>query len=153
MNSGGGTMSEFPTMRDPQSAADLYAFNVADFDPAAASPPNTPAPKVVLDLDAVDGGDAHGLVLTNHDRHLWMANRQTNQMYVIDSSTDRVVNTSVLAAEASSDPAREIADISPDARRVFVSLRGPTPLTGNIPGEGTAVGSTPGIGVIRVEAG
>ena len=152
MNSGGGTMSEFPTMRDPESAADLYAFDVADFDPAAASLPNTPAPKVVLDLDAADGGDGHGLVLTKHDRHLWMADRHSGHMYVIDTRTDRVVNTFDLAGKASSDPAPDLAAISPSGNRVFVSLRGPNPLTGNIPGEGNAVGSTPGVGVIRVEA-
>jgi hypothetical protein len=121
-----------------------------DFNPDQANPPNTPMPRVILDLDGQ--GDAHGLVLTKHDRYLWMANRPPNQMYVIDTHTDQVVNVFDLAGGVSNDPAPDIAGLSPSGNRVFVSLRGPNPLTGNIPAENNAAGSTPGVGVIRVQA-
>jgi len=39
------------------------------------------------------------------------------------------------------------------ADRVFVALRGPNPLTGNHKDANNAVGSTPGVGVIKVEGG
>lgn len=42
-------------------------------------------------------------------------------------------------------------DIAPSGNRVFIALRGPNPLTGNAPGVNNAVGSTPGVGVVRVE--
>jgi hypothetical protein len=44
-------------------------------------------------------------------------------------------------------------DISPSGNRVFMSLRGPIPLTGNNPAFNNAVGTTPGLGIIRVEQG
>jgi hypothetical protein len=36
---------------------------------------------------------------------------------------------------------------------VYLALRGPAPLTANVPMFNNAVGSTPGLGVMRVEAG
>jgi hypothetical protein len=38
-------------------------------------------------------------------------------------------------------------DVSPDGNLVFVTLRGPKPLTGG----GAAIGATPGVAVIQVE--
>jgi hypothetical protein len=44
-------------------------------------------------------------------------------------------------------------DISPDGKFVYAALRGPCPVTGNAPSVNNAVGATPGVGVIKVEAG
>jgi hypothetical protein len=40
--------------------------------------------------------------------------------------------------------------IAPAGNRVFAALRGPNPLTANVPGINNAVGATPGLGIIRV---
>ena len=42
-------------------------------------------------------------------------------------------------------------DTAPDGSYVFAALRGPSPLTGNNKEVNNAVGSTPGVGVIKVE--
>src|SRR5207245_5812639 len=42
-------------------------------------------------------------------------------------------------------------DAAPDGSYVFAALRGPSPLTGNNKEVNNAVGSTPGVGVIKVE--
>jgi hypothetical protein len=47
-------------------------------------------------------------------------------------------------------PTPDLADISPSGHRIFVSLRGPNPLSGS---PHAATGSTPGLGVIQVEQG
>jgi hypothetical protein len=43
-------------------------------------------------------------------------------------------------------------DVAPDGQHVFVSLRGPSPLTGNDKDAHNAKGTIPGVGVIYVEA-
>jgi hypothetical protein len=53
----------------------------------------------------------------------------------------------------SGDPAPDLMDISPDGNRIFATLRGPRPLTGNNPNFNNAVGSTPGLGIFRVTQG
>jgi hypothetical protein len=58
-----------------------------------------------------------------------------------------------LAGAVSNDPTPDLMDISPGGNRVFMALRGPNPLTGNNPAFSNAAGSTPGIGIIRVEQG
>jgi hypothetical protein len=44
-------------------------------------------------------------------------------------------------------------EFSPDGNRAYVTLRGPNPLTGNAPSVNNAVGTTPGLGIIRVTQG
>jgi DNA-binding beta-propeller fold protein YncE len=88
------------------------------------------------------GTDPHGMVLV-HNRYLWMANRGLGDNIVIwDLRTRQVVGeiTDVGAAP-------DLMDISPDGSLVFVTLRGPKPLTGGA----VATGSTPGMAVIQVE--
>ena len=62
----------------------------------------------------------------------------------------RHVRISVFNADGS-DPAPDILDPSPDGNWVFRSLRGPRPLSANVPDTDNAVGSTPGLGVVRVD--
>jgi len=61
------------------------------------------------------------------------------------------VGTIRLSGEVSQDPAPDLMDTAPDGSYVFTSLRGPSPLTGNNKDVNNAVGSTPGVGVIKVE--
>jgi DNA-binding beta-propeller fold protein YncE len=145
VNSGGGTAAN-------PFESDLYSFRLADFSPTPA-PPNMPVRNLVFSRDGLGAADSHGGVLTKDSRYLWVADRAANLMTVVDTSTDLVVNEFSLIGK-SADPAPDLMGISPDGSRVYVTLRGPNPVTGNAPGANNAVGATPGLGIIRVtEAG
>lgn len=130
--------------------ADLYSFPLDGY--TGANPPNTPAPTLVYTHDGTNS-DSHGAVKTRHGRFLWVAERFGNNITVVDTETDSVVNRFGLAGPVSPDPTPDLMDISPDGNRVFMTLRGPNPLSGNNPAFNNAAGSTPGLGVIRVEQG
>ena len=135
--------------------ADLYAFNLDDFD-GLPDPPNQPARNLVYSQDGDPNlvhVDSHGATLTRHGRYLWVADRWANKIVVVDTRTDQVVNEIALAGGVSSDPAPDLLVTSPDGNRVYVALRGPRPLTANNPAFNNAVGSTPGLGVIQVTHG
>ena len=143
INSGGGTAAN-------PLEADLYAFALSGFS-ATPNLPNTPAPAVVFSHDDRGFVDSHGTTLTKHSRYLWVADRAANRIVVVDTTSDAVVNEIALAGTLSADPAPDLMGISPSGNRVFLALRGPTPLTGNAPGVNNAVGSTPGLGIMRVQ--
>jgi len=145
INSAGGTAAN-------PLEADLYAFSMSGFS-TTPNLPNTPAPVVVFSHDALGFVDSHGAVLTKHERFLWVGDRAANRIVVVDTASDTVVNEIDLAGSVSGDPAPDLMDISPSGNRVFVALRGPNPLTANVPVVNNAVGSTPGVGVIRVQEG
>ena len=130
--------------------ADLYSFPLDGY--TGANPPNTPAPALVYTHDGTNS-DSHGAVKTRHERFLWVAERFGNNVTVVDTETDSVVNRFDLTGPVSSDPAPDLMDISPAGNRVFMALRGPNPQSGNNPAFNNAVGSTPGLGVVRVEQG
>jgi DNA-binding beta-propeller fold protein YncE len=130
--------------------ADLYSFPLAGY--RGANPPNTPAPSLIYTHDGTIS-DSHGATTTKHERYLWVDERFGNNITVVDTISNLVVNQFSLVGSVSSDPAPDLMDISPSGNRVFVSLRGPIPLTGNNAAFNNAVGSTPGVGIIRVEEG
>jgi hypothetical protein len=143
INSGGGTPAnpvEF----------DLYAFSLSAFSTTPSGSANTPAPTTVLSRDAQGDVDSHGAVLTKSDRFLWLADRMANLVVVVDTASDTVAGEFSLLGGPSSDPAPDLLGIAPDGNRVYATLRGPNPLTGNAPAVNNAVGATPGLGVIRV---
>jgi DNA-binding beta-propeller fold protein YncE len=143
INSGGGTPAN-------PLESDLYVLPLSGYS-TAPNPPNTPAPTLVFSHDDRGFVDSHGATLTRHGRFLWVADRAANRIVVVNTQTDAVVNEINLVGKVSSDPAPDLLDISPSGNRVFAALRGPNPLTANAPGVNNAVGSTPGVGVIRVE--
>ncbi|HXG24231.1 MAG TPA: hypothetical protein VNJ09_06720, partial [Chthonomonadales bacterium] len=132
----------------------LYSLPTGAFSTTPILTPDTPAPTVVFDHGpggtAVIGRDSHGLVLTRHRRYLWAADRAANTILVVDPDTDSVVNEFSLNGL---DPAPDILGLSPGGNRVYMTMRGPFPLTGNNPAVGNAVGATPGLGVIQVKHG
>src|SRR5688572_30427728 len=130
--------------------ADLYAFPLSGY--SGANPPNTPMPSLVYTHDGTIS-DSHGATATKHDRYLWVGERFGNNITVVDTNSNAVVNQFSLVGGVSSDPAPDLMDISPSGNRVFISLRGPNPLTGNNTAFNNAVGSTPGVGIVRVEQG
>jgi DNA-binding beta-propeller fold protein YncE len=141
IDSGGGTASNL-------YEAELYAFPTTGF--SAANPPNTPAPDVVFSED-VEHADAHGAALTKHRRHLWVADRGRNFLWVVDTATDAVVNTIPLTTSFAPDPTPDLVAVSPNGSHAFLSLRGPNPLTAD---PHVSTGTTPGVGILKVlEAG
>ncbi len=153
INSGAGAADTNP------SEFDVYRFPLAGY--AAVNLPNTPAPVVVYSDDTVPPAherDAHGLVATKDNRYVWVFDRALRVAEVFDTSSRRArrpgsnahVNTIALAHPLSDHPTPDLADISPSGNRIFVSLRGPNPLSGS---PHAATGSTPGLGVIQVTQG
>lgn len=132
--------------------SDLYTFPLNGYS-TTPNPPNTPAPNVVFSRDSLGFVDSHGIVLTKHDRYLWVADRAANRIVVVDTESDTVVNEINLVGDVSSDPTPDLMEISPSGNRVFIAFRGPIPLTGNAPSVNNAVGATPGLGIVRVEEG
>ena len=141
MNSGGGT------------PANLHEFDIYDFPTSGYSPdnpPNTPAPALVFS-DHSDGRDAHGMVATKGRRLLWAFDRGTNVVEVFDASSHARVGTIDLVTPGlTADPTPDLADLSPDGRYVYATLRGPNPLTAD---PHVSTGDTPGVAVIRVQQG
>ena len=129
----------------------LYRLPVSAFSATPNPIPDSPTPVVVFDHTARPEKDSHGVVLTKHERYLWVADRAANRVIVVDTATHSVVNEINLAGLVSGDPAPDSFALSPSGNRVYVTLRGPNPLSGNNPVVNNAKGLTPGLGVIRVE--
>jgi hypothetical protein len=94
--------------------------------------------------------DAHGAALARQDRFLWIADRGRNFLWVVDTRTDKVVNRIQLVNDLSVDPTPDLLSVSPDGSHVYMSLRGPIPLTAD---PHVSTGSTPGVGVLKVLQG
>lgn len=143
MNSGAGSLAGNP------SEFDLYRFPASGY--AAGNPVNTPARTLVFsdDLSAPDR-DSHGMVTTKHQRYLWVADRARSVMEVFEVSSGSHVRTVDVAGAASSNPTPDLGALSPTGNRMFLSTRGPNPLTGS---PHAAVGDSPGLMVVRVTNG
>jgi hypothetical protein len=122
---------------------DVYAFGVGAL----------PQMTVPARIGGRDGGDSHGMVGIG-GKYLWSGDRHLNLIDVYDTGNGNIkVGTITLAGDLSNDPAPDLMDASPDGSYVFVALRGPNPLTGDNKEVHNAVGSTPGVGVIKVDGG
>lgn len=140
LDSGGGSAANL-------HQADLYAFPTTGY--AATNPPNTPEPTLVFRDDS-EGADAHGAALTKHGKYLWIADRNRNFIWAVDTELDQIVNTIPLAGAVSVDPTPDLVLMSPNGSHAFMSLRGPTPLSGD---PHVSTGSTPGVGILKVTEG
>jgi DNA-binding beta-propeller fold protein YncE len=138
IDSGGGTATNL-------YEADLYRFPTSGYSPA--NPPNTPPPFLIFSEDGDEGADSHGATLTGRNRYLWVADRGRNFLWVVDTAADQLIGTIGLASPFSSDPTPDLMAASPNGSHVFVSLRGPNPLTAD---PHVSTGTTPGVGVIKV---
>jgi DNA-binding beta-propeller fold protein YncE len=137
ITSGGGTAANL-------YEADLYAFPVRGF--STSNPPNVPERKVVFSED-VDHADGHGVTLTKHGRYLWVADRGRNLLFVVNTRSDKLISRIHLGGD---DPTPDLMVTSPNGSHVFVSLRGPNPLSGD---PHVSTGATPGVGVLKVQSG
>ena len=166
VDSGGGTLANL-------YEADLYAFPLGPGLYSALNGVNTPAPKLVFSQD-VEGADSHGAALTKHNKYLWIADRGRNLIWVVDTATDIVVNRIDLApwlslsgkspvvptaemlqnaghcGHFSPDPTPDLLVLSPEGTHMFLSFRGPSPLSGD---PHVSTGATPGVGVLKITEG
>jgi hypothetical protein len=140
MNSGGGTAQNLFTF-------EVYRFPLAGYSPE--NPPNYPEVELIF-ADNSEDRDSHGMVLTNHERYLWVFDRGSSLAEIFDTSTGSHVNTMYLDQNAEGRLTPDLASLSPAGNRIFVSLRGPEALTGD---PHVATGSAPGIGIINVQQG
>jgi len=140
IDSGGGTATNL-------HQADLYAFPTTGYSPL--NPPNTPEPSLVFS-DNAEGADAHGAALTKHGNYLWVADRGRNFLWVVDTAIDAVIDTILLEGDVSDDPTPDLVASSPGGSHMFLSLRGPVPLTAD---PHVSTGSTPGVGIVKVLKG
>jgi hypothetical protein len=137
LNAGGATatnLDEFTAYRLPMTGY------------SASNAPNTPAPEVLFQ-DLATNRDAHGPVATRGERYVWMFDRAGNVAEVFDGGSGARVNTVHLVSNDSVDPTPDLAVIAPSGNRIFVSLRGPMPLSGD---PHAATGATPGLAVMQV---
>ena len=101
----------------------------------------------MLSQDERDHTDTHGATLMRNRRYLWVADRMGNRIVVIDTRTDLLAGEIQLPGPLSDDPSPDLMDTSPGGDRVYVSLRGKFPLSGD---PHASTGSTPGLCVIKV---
>src|SRR5687768_10614552 len=138
LNAGGGTannLDEFTVYRLPMTGY------------SAANAPNTPA-RELLFQDFAEHRDAHGPVATKGERYVWVLDRAGNVAEVFDGASGVRINTVDLTSNDSADPTPDLAVIAPSGNRIFVSLRGPIPLSGD---PHASTGSTPGLAVVQVQ--
>ena len=140
IDSGGGTAANL-------SEFDVYRLALTGY--ASTNPPNTPAPQVVFADDLTPDRDAHGITATRAGRYIWVTDRHANRIEVFNTLTNDRTTLDVTSADVP-DPSPDLLDISPAGNRMFVSLRGSIPLTGD---PHVSTGTTPGLMVIKVEDG
>lgn len=129
------------------SAFNVYQFPLGGY--SASKKPNSPTPRVVYS-DSNPHRDAHGMVATKGGTpYLWVFDRGENVAEVFEAKSGAHVRTVNLVGAVSKDPTPDLAGVSPDGAHIFVSLRGPNPLSG---GAHLATGNTPGVGVIEVQS-
>jgi hypothetical protein len=125
---------------------DVYRFGLGEFRTGKGPTVNTPAAKVVYQVDGAH--DSHGMVLVGGEgRHLWVFDRHADTAEVFATADDRHLATIALNGKLTENAAPDLSDVSPSGDLVFVALRGPTPLSGD---PHNARGATPGLGIIRV---
>ena len=138
VNSGGGTTTNLHKFN-------VYAFPLTGY--SAVNQPNTPLPRLLYSDDGAER-DSHGMVVMKHERFVWVLDRVQNVAEIFDTKTGAHINRVNLNIDGPVGLAPDLADLSPAGNRIFVSLRGPNPLSGD---PHASTGSTPGLGVIEVQ--
>jgi DNA-binding beta-propeller fold protein YncE len=124
----------------------VYRFPLSGFSSAAANAPNVPAPSALVS-DATAGRDGHGMTLSKNAKYLWVSDRGGNIIEIFNVATGVRETPLTLAGTLSADPSPDLLATSPSGDVVFVTLKGPNPLSG-IP---WGTGSTPGLGIITID--
>jgi DNA-binding beta-propeller fold protein YncE len=113
----------------PDGEGEWYVFDTSTYD--------------LLQSASSDGVDAHGLRIAPDGETFWQVNRGSHDGQIIDAESFEVI-----AAIPDAGDAPDILDFSPDGALVYVTQRGPTPLSGD---PHVATGSQPGVAVIDAE--
>jgi DNA-binding beta-propeller fold protein YncE len=124
-------------VQDADTAGEWYVFDRASKVPLGA--PRSAS------FGAVEGLDAHALRLTPDGSSYWMVNRSSSDGLVIDAETFMVTLEITSGLDAP-----DILDFAPDSSRVFVSQRGPLPVSG---APHAATGDEPGVVVLDAATG
>jgi hypothetical protein len=139
-NGGGGTatnLDQFTVYRVPM---DGYS---------AANPPNTPSVELLFN-DESEERDAHGVGVADHERYVWVGDRDHNVAEVFRGKTGEHVGTVDLRSAFSADPTPDLLASSPDQKWFFMSTRGPNPLSGD---PHSSLGTDPGLLIVQLTAG
>jgi hypothetical protein len=137
VNSGGGTAANLHEF-------DVYSFPLTGY--SASNPPNRPERALVFS-DDTEPRDSHGTAAIFGK--LWVFDRGLNVAEVFDAASGAHLGQVDMVGASSQDPTPDLADVLTAGNRMFVSLRGPNPLTGD---PHVATGGTPGLGVMEIQA-
>jgi hypothetical protein len=116
----------------------------AGYDPS--NPPNTPEP-FVLARDLREPRDAHGVGVSKQEKYVFFFDRAANVVEIYEADTGAYVKTENLVSPFSADPTPDLAGEAPDGKYVYLSLRGPLPLSGD---PHASTGLTPGLLVVEL---
>jgi hypothetical protein len=146
VNSGGSPVNVSGT--DPHHPL-LYGFDVYRFPLTgyATGLANTPAPQLVFSKSGAS--DSHGMAPVQDGNVLWVMDRHADVAELLDPVSGQHLNTVPLNGELTPNAAPDLVDAAPNGQRLFVALRGRTPLSGD---PHNARGDTPGLGILRVNA-
>ncbi len=114
---------------------------------------DTAEDEFIVEGEDSGGIDAHGFWFTPDGEELWLLNRETNDGLILDPDDDSVVEEideygPATGDEPETSDAPDIMWSSPDGEYMFVTLRGPAPLSG---GAHAATGVNPGFAVMDIE--
>jgi len=101
--------------------------------------------KELLRTESAQGLDAHGVRFSPDGKRLWAANRNSDNALIINARTFEVIR---VIEDVADTP--DILDFSPDSRLVYLSQRGPTPVSG---APHAASGDQPGVAVVHARSG
>ena len=104
-----------------------------------------PDTKEHLDTRDAEGFDAHGLRISPDGSEYWQVNRASDNALVIDAET---LEVTARYDDIADTP--DIIDYSPDGERIYITQRGPSPLSGAIH---AAAGDQPGVAVVDTATG
>ena len=96
----------------------------------------------VVHQDDSRGIDAHGVWTVPDGSEVWMVNRVSNNVIIIDPESFEILEN----IEEGFGDTPDIIAMSPDSRRAYISLRGPNPVSA----PHVAVGTTPGFSVVDI---
>jgi DNA-binding beta-propeller fold protein YncE len=96
----------------------------------------------VVHQDDSRGIDAHGVWTVPDGSEVWMVNRVSNNVIIIDPESFEILEN----IEDGFGDTPDIIAMSPDSSRAYISLRGPNPVSA----PHVAVGTTPGFSVVDI---
>jgi hypothetical protein len=123
--------------RVPQGGSELYS---------PANPPNSPVPEILAHDDSIPR-DAHGVARSKQQKYVYFFDRAGNVVEIYRTSTGAYVKTENLVSPYSADPTVDLAGEAPDGKYVYLSTRGPNPLSGD---PHASTGTTPGLLVLEL---